>query len=201
MIPAEVLLDGYRRGIFPMAEANGEIRWYEADPRTILDIHHYHIPRDLRRILNRNLFEIRFDSAFERVIRACASRASTWISEEIISSYINLHKAGYAHSVEAWSRPGDEEKTPPKLVGGLYGVAQGAVFFGESMFYRVSYASKVALAHLVEHLKAQGFELHDAQMMTPTLQLFGAQQIPRDEYLKRLQKALTKRRNFLKQSA
>jgi len=197
MIPAEVLLDGYRRGIFPMAEANGEIRWYEVDPRTILDIQHFHIPRDLRRILNRNLFEIRFDGAFERVIRACASRASTWISEEIISSYINLHKAGYAHSVEAWSKPLlAAGETPAQLVGGLYGVAQGAVFFGESMFYRVSHASKVALAHLAEHLKAQGFELHDTQMMTPTLQLFGAQQIPRDEYLKRLQKALTKRRKF-----
>ena len=101
MIPAEVLVDGYCRGIFPMAEGDGEIRWYETDPRTILDIHHYHIPRDLRRILKRDPFEIRFDYAFERVIRACASRASTWISEEIIASYINLHKAGYAHSVEA----------------------------------------------------------------------------------------------------
>jgi len=200
MIPAEVLLDGYRRGIFPMAEANGEIRWYEADPRTILDIQHFHIPRDLRRILNRNLFEIRFDCAFERVIRACAGRASTWISEEIISSYINLHKAGHAHSVEAWLRPtlsaGGKEETPAKLAGGLYGVAQGAAFFGESMFYRVSHASKVALAHLAGHLKAQGFELHDAQMMTPTLKLFGAQQIPREEYLRRLQKALAKRRKF-----
>jgi leucyl/phenylalanyl-tRNA--protein transferase len=200
MIPAEVLLDGYRRGIFPMAEANGEIRWYEADPRTILDIQHFRIPRDLRRILNRNLFEIRFDCAFEPVIRACAGRASTWISEEIISSYINLHKAGYAHSAEAWSRPllaaGGQEEATAQLVGGLYGVAIGAAFFGESMFYRVSCASKVALAHLAEHLKAQGFELHDVQMMTPTLRLFGAQQIPREEYLKRLQKALAKRRKF-----
>ncbi len=196
MIPAEVLVDGYCRGIFPMAEGDGEIRWYETDPRTILDIHHYHIPRDLRRILKRDPFEIRFDYAFERVIRACASRASTWISEEIIASYINLHKAGYAHSVEAWSRPGPAAKTPPRLVGGLYGVAIGAAFFGESMFYRVSYASKVALAHLAAHLKAQGFELHDAQMMTPTLELFGAQQIPREQYLKRLHHALTKHPKF-----
>lgn len=196
MIPAEVLLDGYRQGIFPMAEGNEEIRWYEADPRTILDIQHYHIPHDLRRILKRHLFEIRFDCAFERVIRACANRTSTWISEEIISSYLNLHNAGYAHSVEAWSRPSVKDNGSPKLVGGLYGVAIGAAFFGESMFYRVSYASKVALAHLAEHLQSQGFELHDVQMMTPTLQLFGAQQIPREEYLKRLQNALSKHSKF-----
>lgn len=196
MIPAEVLLDGYRQGIFPMAEGNGEIRWYEADPRTILDIHHYHFPRDLRRILKRHPFEIRFNCAFERVVRACANRESTWISEEIISSYLNLHQAGYAHSVEAWSRPSENDTARPQLVGGLYGVAIGAAFFGESMFYRVSYASKVALAHLVEHLQAREFELHDAQMMTPTLQLFGAQQIPREEYLIRLQRALPKRRKF-----
>jgi leucyl/phenylalanyl-tRNA--protein transferase len=201
MIPAEVLLDGYSRGIFPMADEDGEIRWYEADPRTILDIQHFRIPRDLRRILNRSAFEIRFDAAFEQVIRACAERASTWISEEIIASYINLHKLGYAHSVEAWSRPAisstGKKENAEKLAGGLYGVALGAAFFGESMFYRASHASKVALAHLAEHLKAQGFELHDAQMMTPTLKLFGAQQIPRDEYLKKLQKALMKRRKFL----
>lgn len=200
MIPAEVLLNGYSEGIFPMAEADGEIHWYEADPRTILDIHHFRIPHDLRRILNRQQFEIRHDYAFERVIRACAQRASTWISEEIISSYVNLHKLGYAHSVETWLQPAasanDRDSHPGKLVGGLYGVALGAAFFGESMFYRVSHASKVALAHLAEHLKAQGFELHDAQMMTPTLKLFGAQQIPREEYLKRLQKALAKRRKF-----
>lgn len=196
MIPAEVLLDGYRQGIFPMADEHGEIRWYEADPRTILDIHHYHIPHDLRRILKRQPFEIRLDYAFERVIRACADRSSTWISEEVISSYLNLHLAGYAHSVEAWSRPNENNKTLPQLVGGLYGVAIGAAFFGESMFYRASHASKVALAYLVEHLQEQNFELHDAQMMTPTLQLFGAQQIPREEYLIRLQKALTKSRKF-----
>jgi leucyl/phenylalanyl-tRNA--protein transferase len=197
MIPAEVLLDGYSQGIFPMADEDGAIRWYEADPRTILDIHHFRIPRDLRRILNRNLFEIRFDGAFEQVIRACASRASTWISEEIISSYINLHQLGYAHSVEAWACATNSTGVPEKkLVGGLYGVALGAAFFGESMFYRVSHASKAALAHLAEHLKTQDFALHDAQMMTPTLKLFGAKQIPREEYLKRLHHAMTKRKKF-----
>jgi len=200
MIPAEVLLDGYSQGIFPMADDDGEIRWYEADPRTILDIKHFRIPRDLRRILNRNSFEIRFDGAFDLVIHACADRASTWISEEIMASYINLHKLGYAHSVEAWSRPqilsNGKEEYEEKLVGGLYGVALGAAFFGESMFYRASNASKVALAHLAEHLKAQDFELHDAQMMTSTLQLFGAKQISREEYLKKLHQALKKRRKF-----
>lgn len=197
MIPADVLLDGYSQGIFPMADDAGEIRWYEADPRTILDIHHFRIPHDLKRILNRGLFDIRFDTAFEQVIRACATRQSTWISEEIISSYLNLHHLGYAHSVEAWLRPAHvKDKKEKKLAGGLYGVALGAAFFGESMFYRVSHASKVALAHLVEHLKAREFVLHDAQMMTPTLKLFGARQIPREEYLQRLHEALLKHRKF-----
>jgi leucyl/phenylalanyl-tRNA--protein transferase len=156
----------------------------------------------LRRILNRGIFEIRVDSAFEQVIRACAHRDSTWISEEIVASYVNLHRLGYAHSVEAWLRPeavlheGDKPVQEEKLVGGLYGVALGAAFFGESMYYRVSHASKAALAYLVERLKAQRFELHDAQMMTPTLKLFGAQEIPREEYLMRLRKALKKNRKF-----
>ncbi len=195
-------MDGYSHGIFPMAGDDGDIRWYESDPRTILDIHNFRIPRDLRRILNRGHFEIRVDRAFEQVIRACADRASTWISDEIIASYVNLHKLGYAHSVEAWLRPdailnsGDKPVQEERLAGGLYGVALGAAFFGESMFYRVPHASKVALAYLTGHLKARGFELHDVQMMTPTLELFGAQQIPKEEYLLRLQKALRHKRDF-----
>jgi len=197
MIPAETLLEAYSQGMFPMSAEDGDIRWYEADPRTILDIHHYHLPHDLRRILNRGHFIMRCDTAFEQVIRACADRASTWISDEIISSYINLHKLGYAHSVETWMRvDGSESGAKGKLVGGLYGVAIGAAFFGESMFYRASHASKAALAHLVAHLQERGFELHDAQMMTSTLKLFGAHQIPREEYLMRLQKAIKKKRKF-----
>lgn len=203
MIPAEILLDAYSRGIFPMAGEDGEIRWYEADPRTILDVQNFRIPRDLRRIINRGIFEIRFDRDFEGVIRACANRESTWISEEIVVSYINLHKLGYAHSVEAWLRPGASRNNDGvelsyegKLVGGLYGVTLGAAFFGESMFHSVPHASKVALAYLAAHLKARNFELHDVQMMTPTLQLFGAQQISKKEYLARLQKALSEKRKF-----
>ena len=202
MIPAEILLDGYSRGIFPMAGGDGEINWYESDPRTVLEIHAYRIPRDLRRILNRGIFEIRVDSAFELVIRACANRDSTWISEEIVASYVNLHDLGYAHSVEAWLRPGTilhaggKPMLEEKLAGGLYGVALGAAFFGESMFHRASNASKVALAYLVERLQVQRFELHDAQMMTPTLKLFGAHEIPRAEYLLRLRNALQKNRKF-----
>lgn len=188
MIPAETLLDAYREGIFPMADESGEISWYEADPRTILEVQTFHPPRDLRRILNRRCFEVYFDRSFERVMRACAQREYTWISEEIIQSYINLHRLGFAHSVESWQNG--------KLVGGLYGVALHGAFFGESMFFRVSHASKVALANLAEHLKKRGYVLHDAQMMTSTLKLFGATEISREEYLARLHLALRKKVSF-----
>lgn len=171
-----------------MADDDGEISWYEADPRTILDVQEFHLPRDLRRILNRRCFEIHFDRSFEQVMRACAQREYTWISEDIIQSYFNLHRLGFAHSVEAWQNG--------KLVGGLYGVALHGAFFGESMFFRVTHASKVALAHLAEHLKRRGYMLHDAQMMTSTLRLFGAIEIPREEYLQRLQQALRKKVSF-----
>ncbi|MDZ7343156.1 MAG: leucyl/phenylalanyl-tRNA--protein transferase [candidate division KSB1 bacterium] len=201
MIPADILLNAYSRGIFPMADESSEINWYEADPRTILDIHDYRIPHDLRRIINRGIFKVYFDRDFEQVIRACAERETTWISEELIESYLNLHKLGYAHSVEAWLNSNvtgnqSADDNTERLVGGLYGVALGAAFFGESMFHRVSNASKVALAHLVEHLKARGFELHDAQMMTPTVKLFGGRQISRGEYMARLAVALRQQRTF-----
>ncbi len=188
MIAPRTLLEAYSQGIFPMADEKGRLNWYEADPRAIVEIDAYRIPRDLKRVLNRQAFAIHFDRSFEQVMRGCAARAQTWISEEIIRSYLALHQLGYAHSVEAWQNG--------KLAGGLYGVRVGAAFFGESMFYRVSHASKVALAHLLQHLQARRFLLHDAQVMTPTLELFGAKNISRSEYLVRLRAALNQKASF-----
>jgi leucyl/phenylalanyl-tRNA--protein transferase len=188
MIPSETLLEAYSQGIFPMADEDGAISWYEADPRAIVEIDGYHIPHDLKRILKRNLYEIHRNRGFEQVMRNCMRRAPTWISEEMVASYLELHRLGYAHSMEAW-RNGE-------LVGGLYGVHLGAAFFGESMFHRAPHASKIVLAHLMRHLQERGFLLHDAQMMTSTLKLFGAKNVPRAEYLLRLQAALKKKAVF-----
>lgn len=188
MIPAKTLLDDYSQGIFPMADEDGAIGWYEANPRAIIEIDGYRIPHDLKRILNRNSFEVHHDRSFEQVMRQCMRRTPTWISEEMVRSYVELHRIGHAHSVETW-REGE-------LVGGLYGVHIGGALFGESMFYRATHASKVALAHLMRHLQERGFALHDAQMMTSTLQLFGAKNIPRGEYLLRLNTALKTKAQF-----
>lgn len=188
MISPETLLEAYRQGIFPMADEDGSINWYEANPRAIVEIDGYHIPRDLKRILNRNAFEIHFDHAFEQVMRGCMNRAPTWISEEMVRSYLALHRIGHAHSVEAWQNG--------ELAGGLYGVTIGGAFFGESMFHRVTHASKVALVHLMRHLQSRAFALHDAQVMSSTLRLFGAKNIPRSEYLLRLEAALKKKSAF-----
>ena len=188
IIPPQTLLEAYRQGIFPMADEYGAVNWYEANPRAVLEVDGFHIPHDLKRVLNRNDFEVRIDVGFEQVMRACARRTPTWISEEIIGSYVALHHLGYAHSVEAWQNG--------RLAGGLYGVALGAAFFGESMFHRISNASKIALVHLARHLENQGFELHDAQVMTPTLKLFGARNVPREEYMRRLKSALKKKVSF-----
>ena len=188
MIPPKTLLDAYSQGIFPMADEDGAIGWYEANPRAIIEIDSYRIPHDLKRILNRNHFVVHHDLNFEQVMRNCMNRNPTWISEEMVRSYVELQRLGYAHSVETWQEG--------ELVGGLYGVHLGAAFFGESMFHRVPHASKVALAHLMRHLQTREFMLHDAQMMTSTLQLFGAKNIPRGEYLQRLQKALKMKAAF-----
>jgi leucyl/phenylalanyl-tRNA---protein transferase len=188
-IKPELLLAGYASGFFPMAEPkNGEIRWFSPDPRGILPLDSFKISRSLHQVLRKNLFEIRYNTSFEEVIRACGGRGETWISEEIIQSYIALHKLGYGHSVEAW--------IGEKLAGGLYGVALGAAFFGESMFSRVRDSSKVALVHLVGRLKERQFELLDTQFSTPHLSRFGVIDISRDDYLILLQNAVHKKRSF-----
>lgn len=184
MIPPSLLLHGYRSGVFPMALEDGEIGWFSPDPRGVLPLEAggFHVPHGLRRTLNKNHFELRINTAFEAVMRACAERMETWISEEIIASYRTLFETGFAHSVESW-RDG-------QLVGGLYGVAIRGAFFGESMFHTETDASKVALAHLVARLRVRGFQLLDVQWTTPHLKTFGAVDIPRADYLEQLARAL-----------
>jgi leucyl/phenylalanyl-tRNA---protein transferase len=166
-----------------MAHEDGEIYWHSPDPRCIFPLDHFHVPRSVRQAVRRGVFEIRINTAFDRVIAACADRPEgTWISDQVLAVYRTLHRQGHAHSVECWHA--DE------LAGGLYGVALGGAFFGESMFTRVTNASKVALVALVERLKARGFVLLDTQWNTPHLARFGATEIRRHEYLRRLRAAL-----------
>src|SRR6266852_5641862 len=148
----------------------------------------FHVPLALRRLAGKKIFEIKIDNRFGEVIRACAKRKDTWINREIIQSYEQLHELGYAHSVEAWSKG--------KLAGGLYGVAIGGAFFGESMFHRVRDASKIALVALVEQLRARKFALLDTQWLTPHLQQFGGVEISRNHYLRLLRRAVELPRKF-----
>jgi len=179
----DILLSAYAQGIFPMAGPDGRIAWYSPDPRAILPFDAFHISRTLRQRWRQGRFDIRIDADFEGVMRACADRdEGTWISEPIVRAYCTLQRMGLAHSVEAWQADG--------LVGGLYGVSLGGAFFGESMFHRVTDASKVALVHLVERLRDRGYVLLDVQFATPHLERFGAVEIPRAEYLRRLRGAL-----------
>jgi leucyl/phenylalanyl-tRNA---protein transferase len=188
MIDPDLLLQGYRLGVFPMAMEDDSIQWFSPDPRAILPLEDFHVPHALRRLARRKVFETRMDSAFSKVIKACAKREDTWINLEIIESYARLHELGYAHSVEAWKEG--------RLAGGLYGVAVGGAFFGESMFHRVTDASKIALVTLVEHLQARKFALLDTQWLTPHLQQFGGIEISRRHYLRLLRTAVELPREF-----
>jgi leucyl/phenylalanyl-tRNA--protein transferase len=188
MIDPELLLQGYRLGVFPMAMENGAIEWFSPDPRAILPLEDFHVPHALRGLLRKKIFETKIDTAFSEVIEACAKREDTWINREIIESYIRLHEVGYAHSVEAW--------TNGNLAGGLYGVAIGGAFFGESMFHRVTDASKIALVALVEYLCVRKFALLDTQWLTPHLQQFGGIEISRNHYLQLLRRAVELPRKF-----
>jgi leucyl/phenylalanyl-tRNA--protein transferase len=178
------LVRAYREGIFPMAVEGGEIAWFSPDPRGVIPLESFHVPARLARVIRSGRFEIAVDRAFEQVMRACAERPGdgTWISEEIIQSYLALHRLGLAHSVEAW-RNG-------RLAGGLYGVHLGGAFFGESMFHRETDASKVVLSALVDRLQRRSFRLLDVQWLTPHLAQFGAIEVPRKVYLSRLKQAL-----------
>ncbi|MGB9771049.1 MAG: leucyl/phenylalanyl-tRNA--protein transferase [Candidatus Kapaibacteriota bacterium] len=185
IISPQLLLEAYQNGFFPMADPDsGEIEWFFPFVRAIFPIYSITPSHSMRRILKKNIFEVRINTSFEKVIMACANRPDTWINDVIINSYINLHKLGYAHSFETFK--------DGKLVGGLYGVSIGAAFFGESMFSLVSNASKVAFYHLVEHLKAKNFVLLDSQFINEHTKMLGAIEIPRNQYLKILKYAISR---------
>jgi leucyl/phenylalanyl-tRNA--protein transferase len=184
-----LVVRAYREGLFPMALEDGEIGWFSPDPRGVLPLDTFHVPSRLARALRQAPFEIRVDTEFEAVMRACAERPEgTWISEAIVDGYTALHRLGLAHSVEAW-RDG-------RLVGGLYGVHLGGAFFGESMFHRETNASKAALVALVDRLNRRGFKLLDVQWSNPHLVQFGVREIPRLDYLAQLGAALPLERHF-----
>ena len=181
-----LLLNAYYQGVFPMAHDDGNIYWYDPNPRAIIPLDDFHVPRRLARVIRRGGFEVRFDFDFRAVITACAEpaegREKTWINDQIIDSYCQLYELGFAHSVETW--------IDGQLAGGLYGVSLQGVFAGESMFSRAQDTSKIALVYLVEHLRSRGFVLLDTQFITPHLARFGAIEISRAEYKTRLAKAL-----------
>jgi leucyl/phenylalanyl-tRNA--protein transferase len=190
MIDPELLLNAYCCGIFPMAESKeGAIHWYEPQLRAVVPLDGLKVSRSLRQTLKKKIFDIRLNISFEAVMRRCADREETWISEAIIRSYCELHRRGFAYSVESWH---DGE-----IAGGLYGVALGGAFFGESMFSRMKDASKSALVALVHHLQQRQFVLLDAQFMTPHLKSLGAIEMPQREYLNRLRAALRLNRSFM----
>jgi leucyl/phenylalanyl-tRNA--protein transferase len=180
------LLDAYRHGIFPWFSEGDPILWWSPDPRMVLFPAEFRISHSLQKTLRRGHYEVRIDSAFEQVMRACASpregQNGTWIQEEMVEAYVRLHHLGHAHSFETWMQG--------ELVGGLYGVGIGRMFYGESMFSRKTDASKIALAHLAAQLKIWNFGMIDCQMNTPHLASLGAREIPRTEFIARLQELI-----------
>lgn len=179
---SELLLRAYCQGIFPMGDDDGSIHWYSPDPRCIFDLDDFHVGKRLSRTCRQGIFEIKVNEAFEEVMWACAQRETTWINKRIVEVYCELHEHGFAHSVEAYHQG--------VLAGGLYGVSIGGAFMGESMFTRVTDASKVSLVYLVERLKSRGFVLLDTQYTNKHLASFNAKTISRNEYLTRLNAAL-----------
>lgn len=182
-LSTEWLLDAYRHGIFPWpSSAHEPMLWWSPDPRAILPLDGLHVPRRLKRRLASGEFSFRLNAAFPDVIRACSighgREGGTWLTPDMIAAYVELHRQGYAHSVETWQEG--------RLVGGVYGVALGGLFSAESMFYRTRDASKAALVKLVEHLKARGYQLLDVQQWTAHTGRMGVVKISRSEYLTRV---------------
>jgi leucyl/phenylalanyl-tRNA--protein transferase len=188
ILTPDLVLYAYRNGYFPMAEEDGEIYWHCPDPRAVIPLDSVRISHSLAKIIAKNIFEVRINTAFDHVIRGCSERRETWISDTIIETYTTLHTMGYAHSVETWYEG--------ELVGGLYGVTLGSAFFGESMFSRVSNASKVAYIHLTRHLCKRGFTLLDSQYINPHMERLGAVLVSRTTYFMELKKALRLERQF-----
>ena len=193
----ELLIRAYASGIFPMSRsADGPIDWYSPDPRALLPLDAFHVRRSLRKRVRNGTFTVTMDRAFEQVIRGCAAPSDNspgvWMSPAIIQAYTRLHRLGFAHSFEVWTASEDDPAgQPTHLAGGLYGVAIGGAFFGESMFSRMPYASQVCLVHLVDHLQKRHYALLDVQFCNPHLEQFGIQEINREDYLQRLSKAIT----------
>lgn len=182
IIPPEILVKAYRKGLFPMCHEDGELYWHDPDPRAVFTLDTLEPDRRTARIIRSGRFTITRDKAFAEVIAACAEREDTWIDERIKASYVALHRAGHAHSMEAWQ---DKE-----LVGGIYGVAVGGAFFGESMFTRASNAGKVAFHALVAHLRERGFVLFDSQYINDFTAQLGAVEHPRERFKQDLKAAL-----------
>lgn len=189
----ETLIEAYCNGVFPMADPDGKVRWYTADPRGIFPLDQFHIPKNLAQTMRspKNEFEIRINHNFEKTMHACMEQRSgrTWINQQMIDAYRRLHELKLAHSVEVWRRG--------ELAGGLYGVSIRGAFFGESMFHHVRDASKIALVHLVNRLRERGYELLDTQASTPHLRRFGCIEISAEEYAERLRAALEKDCTFI----
>jgi len=177
------LIDAYRQGIFPWYSEDQPLLWWSPDPRMVLFPAELRLTRSLKKRLRRDDYEIRTDTRFEEVMRACAEprpgQGGTWITDDMVNAYCSVHAQGLAHSVETW--------IDGELAGGLYGIALGRIFYGESMFTRVTDASKLAFAHLVRQIERWGFGMIDCQMKTPHLATFGAREIPRGEFMRKLQ--------------
>jgi len=195
-ISPERVLTAYEHGLFPMAEGqSGSIKWYIAEPRAVIPLdERFKIRRSLRQIQRKGGYRMAVNTDFEAVIRSCArhgevSRREVWLSEEMIALYLELHRQGHAHSVEVWNET--------EMIGGLYGIAMKAAFFGESMFSRAPYASQLALIGLVERLRERGYRLLDAQIMSPHIAQFGAINLTHEEYLGVLSDALEEERAFV----
>jgi leucyl/phenylalanyl-tRNA--protein transferase len=184
MLTAHQVLHGYTKGVFPMADPDEEnaIYWYEPEMRGVIFPKDFHVPKNLRREYKKHKYELKINRDFELTMRNCAEREETWISEEIIEVYSALQKMGYGYSFEVWDNG--------EMVGGLYGIAMGRMFFGESMFHKVTNASKIALIFLVEWMKMHDFRLLDCQFITDHLMQFGAKEIPQQKYLTFLELAL-----------